>query len=208
LYVYQALVRNNRYLALRGVAAIAFGIIAIVWPNLTFVALLALFGAFALIEGGFTLGAGLNLLVERQTTWIPFVLGGVGGIAIGAVTFLWPGITALTLVYVIAFWAIITGVFEFVAALELAGQMSGDWMLGLAGVLSVAFGVLVALYPRSGAFAVIYIIGFYAILAGVTRLTLAYRLRSGEKSVQNMFRPSAGQSQSSAGQSQAPVGHS
>jgi uncharacterized membrane protein HdeD (DUF308 family) len=192
--VYQALVRNTRYLALRGVAAIAFGILALVWPNLTFVALLALFGAFAFVEGAFTLAAGLNLLAERQTSWIPYVLGGLAGIAIGAVTFLWPGITALTLVYVIAFWAIITGIFEFIAALELAGELQGDWMLGLAGILSVAFGVLVGLYPRSGALAIIWIIGLYAILAGVTRLMLAYRLNKGESKVRSVLQPSQGHS--------------
>jgi uncharacterized membrane protein HdeD (DUF308 family) len=193
-HVYQALTRNNRLLALRGVAAIAFGIIAVVWPNLTFVALLALFGAFALVEGGFTLGAGLNLVVERQTSWVPYVIGGLAGIAIGAVTFLYPGITALTLVYLIAFWAIVTGVFEFVAALELAGELQGDWILGLTGALSVAFGVLVALYPRSGAFAIIWIIGLYAMLAGVTRLVLAYRLRGTEQKVKTAFQPSQGNS--------------
>jgi uncharacterized membrane protein HdeD (DUF308 family) len=190
----QALVRNTRLLALGGVAAIAFGVIALVWPNLTFVALLALFGAFALIEGAFTLGAGLNLLVERQTTWVAYVLGGLAGIAIGAVTFLHPGFTALTLVYVIAFWAILTGVFEFLAAIELAGELQGDWMLGLAGILSVAFGVLVGLDPRSGALSIIWIIGLYAILVGVTRLMLAYRLTRGESKVKSVLQPSGGQS--------------
>jgi len=189
-HMYQALVRNTRLLALQGVAAIAFGVIALVWPNLTFIALLALFGAFALISGGFTLGAGLNLIAERSTYWVPYVLGGIAGIAIGAVTFLWPGFTALTLVYVIAFWAIIVGVFEVIAALELAGQVKGDWTLGLAGILSVAFGVLVAIYPRSGALSIIWIIGLYAIIAGVTKLVLAYRLHSGEEDVKSALQPS------------------
>ncbi|HEX6509065.1 MAG TPA: HdeD family acid-resistance protein [Chloroflexota bacterium] len=190
----QALARNTRLLALSGVAAIAFGVLALVWPNLTFVALLALFGAFALLQGGFTLGAGLNMLAEKQTNWVPYVIGGLAGIAIGAVTFLWPNITALSLVYLIAFWAIATGIFEFVAAIELAGEVQGDWTLGLAGILSVAFGVLVALDPRSGALSVIWIIGLYAILAGITRLTLAYRLNRGESKVKSVFQPSAGQS--------------
>jgi uncharacterized membrane protein HdeD (DUF308 family) len=192
--VYQALVRNTRLLALRGVAAVAFGVIALVWPNLTFVALLALFGAFAFVEGAFTLGAGLNLLTERQTNWVAYVIGGLAGIAIGAVTFLYPGFTALTLVYVIAFWAIITGIFEFVAAIELAGEVQGDWTIGLAGILSVAFGALVALYPRSGVLSIIWLIGFYAILTGITRLTLAYRLNRGESKVKSTLQPSGGRS--------------
>jgi len=188
--MYEALVRNTRLLALQGVAAIAFGVIALVWPSLTFVALLGLFGAFAFISGAFTLGAGLNLMTERSTSWVPYVLGGIAGIAIGAVTFLHPGFTALTLVYVIAFWAIIVGVFEVVAALDLAGQLDGDWMLALSGILSVAFGTLVAIYPRSGALSIIWIIGLYAIFAGVTRLVLAYHLHSGEDEVKSALQPS------------------
>ena len=191
--MYQALVRNTRMLALQGVAAIAFGVIALVWPNLTFVALLALFGAYALISGAFSLGAGLNFAAHRQTYWVPFVIGGLAGIAVGAVTFLHPGWTALTLVYLIAFWAIITGVFEFVAAIELAGELDGDWMLGLSGALSVAFGVLVALYPRSGALSIIWIIGLYAILGGITRIYVAYRLNGAGKQVKSALQPASGQ---------------
>ena len=192
--MYDALVRNTRLLALSGVAAIAFGVLTLVWPNLSFIALLALFGAFAFVMGGFTLGSGLNLLAERQTNWVPYVLGGLAGIAVGAVTFLWPHLTALTLVYLIAFWAITTGVFEFVAAIELAGQLDGDWMLGLSGILSIAFGVLVGLYPRSGALAIIWIIGLYAILDGATRLYVAYRLNHMERRVESTLQPSSGHS--------------
>jgi uncharacterized membrane protein HdeD (DUF308 family) len=181
-------------MALSGVASVAFGIIALVWPNLTFVALLALFGVYALFLGFFSVAAGLNFLAERQTYWIPYVLGGAAGIAIGAVTFLRPGITALTLVYVIAAWAIITGVFEILASIDLAGQLDGDWMLGLAGILSVAFGVLVALYPRSGALSIIWLIGLYAILVGVTRVVVAYRLNSSGKEVRAALQPSGSQS--------------
>lgn len=189
--MYDALTRNTRLMALSGVGAVAFGVIALVWPNLTGVALLALFGAFALVEGGFTLARGLNLLAERQTNWVPYVLSGLAGIAVGAVTFLYPGISALSLVYLIGFWAIITGIFEFIASIELAGQLQGDWMLGLGGILSVAFGVLVGLYPRSGALSIIWIIGFYAILYGITTLMLSYRLNQGESKVKSVFQPSS-----------------
>ncbi len=190
--MYNALVRNTRFFALSGVAAIAFGIIALVWPGLTFVALLALFGAFAFVTGAFTLGSGLNLLVERQTTWVPYVIGGLGGIAVGAATFLWPHWTALTLVFLIAFWAIFTGVFEIVASIDLAGELDGDWMLGLSGVLSVVFGTVVALFPRSGALAVIWLIGLYAILDGITRLMVAYRVNNAGKEVKSALQPSSG----------------
>lgn len=190
--MYNALVRNIRLLALSGMAAIAYGVLALVWPNLTFVAFLALFGAFAFVIGAFTLASGLNLLVERQTSWVPYVIGGLAGIATGAATFLWPTWTALTLVYLIAFWAIFTGTFEVVAAIELVGELDGDWMLGLSGALSVGFGTLVALYPRSGALAIIWIIGLYAILAGITRLVVAYRLNSLASRTRTMLQQSPG----------------
>jgi uncharacterized membrane protein HdeD (DUF308 family) len=192
--MYNAIVKNTRLLALSGVAAIAFGVLTLAWPNLTFVALLALFGAFAFVTGSFTLASGLNLLVERQTTWGPYVLGGIAGIAVGAVTFLWPGISALSLVYLIGFWAVMTGIFEVIAAIELAGEIKGDWMLGLSGAMSVAFGILVALYPRSGALAIIWLIGLYAILAGVTRVYLAYHLHTLESRVKSTFQHAAGRS--------------
>ncbi|HEX8918742.1 MAG TPA: DUF308 domain-containing protein [Chloroflexota bacterium] len=192
--MYNALVRNTRLLALSGVAAIAFGVLALVWPNLTFVALLALFGAFAFVIGAFTLGEGLNLLAERQTYWVSHVIGGLAGIAVGAATYLHPGWTALTLVYLIAFWAIITGIFEVVAAIDLAGQLDGDWMLGLSGALSVAFGTLVALYPRSGALSIIWIIGLYAILDGIVRLYLAYHVNQVESRIHSKFQQSPGHS--------------
>ena len=192
--MYQAFVRNTRLLALSGVAAIAFGVLALVWPSLTFVALLALFGAFAFITGSLTLASGLNLLAERQTTWVPYVIGGLAGIAVGAVTFLWPGISALSLVYLIGFWAVITGLFEVIAAIDLAGELEGDWMLGLSGALSVAFGVLVALYPRSGALAIIWIIGLYAILDGITRLAVAYRLNGMGSRMRSTVQHASGQS--------------
>jgi uncharacterized membrane protein HdeD (DUF308 family) len=192
--MHNAFVQNNRLLILQGIAAVAFGVLVLVWPNLSFIALLALFGAFALVTGVFQVAQGLNLVVERQTYWVPYILGGLAGIAVGAVTFLHPGWTALTLVYIIAFWAIITGVFQILASLDLAGQVDGDWMLGLSGALSVAFGVLVALYPRSGALAIIWLIGLYAILFGVTELFVAYRLNQGDKQIQSILTPSAGKS--------------
>lgn len=166
--------RSGRYLALSGVVAIAFGIIVFVWPRLSLVALIALFGAFSLVYGAFLLGTGLNLVAHRSTEWVPYILGGVAGVAIGAVTFFWPGITALALVYLIAAFAIITGIFEFMAAIDLHGQVAGDIWLGISGVLSVIFGVVIAIWPASGVLAVLWLIGLYAVLTGLTRLVAAF----------------------------------
>ncbi len=138
-------------------------------------ALIWLFGAFSLVYGAFLLGSGLNLLAHRSTEWVPYVLGGAAGVAIGAVSFLRPGITALALVYLIAAFAILTGVFEFIAAIDLRGQ-DGDLWLGLSGVISFIFGVLIAIWPGSGVLAVLWFIGLYAILSGVSLLVAAFQI--------------------------------
>ena len=143
----QAITRSSRLLALAGVAGIIFGIVALVWPGITLIALVALFGAYAFVAGAFTLVAGLDFVGERASHWVPMLLGGLAGIAIGVVTFFRPGITALALVFLIAAWAIVTGVFEVATGIEFTGQVKGSWTLWLAGLFSVAFGVLVAVRP-------------------------------------------------------------
>ncbi len=181
----EAITRSSRFLALSGVAGIIFGIVALVWPNITLVALVALFGAYAFVAGVFTLVAGLDFATEGARHWVPMVLGGIGGVAIGAVTFFRPGITALALVFLIAAWAIVIGVFEFAAGIELTGTVSGAWTLWLGGLISVAFGVVVALRPGSGALAIIWLIGLWAIITGVIRLVFAYRMRSNQAEVKS-----------------------
>src|SRR5260370_3031937 len=114
----QAITRSSRLLALAGVAGIIFGIAALVWPGITLIVLVALFGAFALVAGVFTLVAGLDFATERASHWVPLVLGGLAGIAIVVLTFFRPGITALPLILLIAVWAILPGLFQFVPGFE------------------------------------------------------------------------------------------
>jgi len=144
------------------------------------------FGAFAFVFGTFSLAAGLNLLAHRRTDWVPYVLGGLVGVTIGVVTFVSPGITDLTLVYLIAGWAIITGVFEIIAAIDLHGEVKGATWLGVAGALSVVFGVLVAIRPGLGVLTILWLIGFYAILGGVMRLVAAYRIHQVQRDVKSV----------------------
>jgi uncharacterized membrane protein HdeD (DUF308 family) len=174
----QAITRSSRFLALSGVAGVIFGIVALVWPSITLVVLVALFGAYAFVAGVFTLVAGLDFATEGARHWVPMALGGILGIAIGAVTFFRPGITALALVFLIAAWAIVIGVFEFVAGIELTGTVKGAWTLWVAGLIGIAFGVVVALRPGSGALAIVWAIGLYAIVTGVIRLFYAFWVRS------------------------------
>jgi uncharacterized membrane protein HdeD (DUF308 family) len=190
----KALKRSGRYLAFSGVAAIVFGAIVLIWPGISLVALTALFGACALVYGALAVASGLNLLAHKSTDWVPFVLGGLVGVGIGVVTFFRPGITALVLVSFIALWAIMIGVFEIVAAIDCHGEIYGATWLGVAGALSILFGGIVAIWPRSGALAILWLTGVYVILGGIMRLVAAYRIhefRSTAKAVVGTLRPQA-----------------
>jgi uncharacterized membrane protein HdeD (DUF308 family) len=170
------LARNWWAIAIRGVAAILFGLLAFLWPGLTLAALVLLFGAYALVDGIFSIVAA----VRRRTgdaPWWALLLEGILGVAAGLVTFFMPGLTAVTLVYVIAAWAIVTGVLEIVAAVRLREQITGEWWLVLSGVLSIVFGGLVMLAPAAGALAITLWIGAYALVFGALLLALAFRLR-------------------------------
>ena len=176
------LTHNWWALAIRGVAAIIFGILAFLWPGITLTALVLLFGAFAITDGIFAIIAGVNAAgVEKRWWWL--LIEGVLSIIAGVLTFILPGITALFLLYLIAFWAIFTGVFAIITAIRLRKEIQGEWILALSGVLSVAFGVLLALFPGAGALALIWWIGAYALASGVLMLILAFKLRSRERKI-------------------------
>jgi uncharacterized membrane protein HdeD (DUF308 family) len=163
-------------LVLRGIAALLFGILAFVYPGMTAQVLVILFGVYALINGIFTLA--LAFRAPKGTPGIgTLVLLGLLGIAAGLVTFFYPGITAISLLAVIAAWAVVTGFFEIVVAIKLRQQLSNEWMLILSGVLSVVFGVLVVLMPNAGALSIIWLIGIYAILFGIMMLAVAFKLK-------------------------------
>ena len=139
--------------ALRGILAIVFGIVALAFPGATLVSLAVVFGADAV--------------------W--YVLDGILGIGVGMATFLFPGLTAQGLVLLIGVWAILTGIFEVIAGFEL--PIKRDWLLVIAGIASIIFGVLVFVYPVSGALAIVWLIGVYALVFGVTMLAFGIRLR-------------------------------
>jgi len=181
------LTRSWWILAIRGIAAILFGIAAFVWPSITLAALVLLFGAYALVDGIFAVSAGISVRKEQERWWM-MILEGLAGIVLGVLTFLWPGITALVLLYFIAAWSILTGAFEIAAAIRLRKEIEGEWLLGLAGLASVIFGVLLVVLPGPGALALIWLIGSYAIVFGVLLLALAFRLRGW----QNTGRPVSG----------------
>ncbi|MBV8228860.1 MAG: HdeD family acid-resistance protein [Planctomycetaceae bacterium] len=171
------LARNWWALVLRGLFAVLFGIIALVWPGITLGALVLLYGAYALADGVFAIA---SVMAGRTwgRPWWSLLVEGLVGIAVGIMTFAWPGITALVLLYLIAAWAFVTGIFEIVAAIRLREEIRGEWLLALSGILSVLFGVALVIWPGAGALALIWVIGAYAIAFGVLMIALGFRLRS------------------------------
>lgn len=170
------LARHWWVMLIRGIAAILFGILAFMWPGLTLLVLAILFGVYALVDGATALGLVAGGSVQRGAR-LPFVVVGILGIIAALVAFLWPGITAMALIIVIAVWAIVRGVLEIIAAVELRKAIHHEWLLGLAGALSIVFGVLVLMNPGPGAIAVAWLIAAYAVAAGVVMIALSLRLR-------------------------------
>jgi uncharacterized membrane protein HdeD (DUF308 family) len=162
--------------AIRGVAAIVFGTLAFVWPETTLTVLVFLFGAYVLVDG-------ISLLVAlargdtlaRRHAW-SFGIMGVLGIVAGVITFAWPGLTALSLLYLVAFWAIATGGFQVVAAIALRRELDGEFWMALGGIASIAFGALLIASPGAGLISLVWLVGIWAVVFGVSSLGLAYRL--------------------------------
>ena len=169
---------NNWWvILLRGIVGIIFGVVAFVSPGATLLALVFVWGAYALIDGAFALYM-TYLAGRQQRRWWPYLLEGLAGIGAGVLAFVVPGITALALLYLIAAWAIVTGIVEIVAAIDLRRQIQNEWLLGLAGALSIIFGIVVVFEPDAGALAVVWTVGAYALLFGITLVVLAFRVRA------------------------------
>jgi uncharacterized membrane protein HdeD (DUF308 family) len=158
-------------LALRGVLAIVFGIIAVIWPGVTALALAIVFGVYAIIDGAGMLVAAFRRPGDTGQRTIRGIAG-VLGIALGIAALVWPGITATILAIVIGVWALVTGAIQVWAATQVRGQ----WMLGIAGALSAIAGLLILIRPSAGAVAIAWVIGIYAIVAGVLMLAATWQL--------------------------------
>ena len=175
-------------------AAVLFGIAAFAWPQATLTVLVLLFGAYAVVDGVFALvyafGSGRPFRGTR-------IVEGLASVVVGVIALAWPGITALALLYLIAAWAVITGILEIVAAIDLRKVIENEWLLGLSGSASVIFGVIVAVWPGAGALALLWLIGGYAIVFGGLLIALAFRLRAAGKNV-DAYAGDSQQSQSEA----------
>jgi len=168
------LARHWWVIALRGLAAVVFGVLAFAWPGMTLAVLVLFFGAYALVDGILAIVAALRGGTDHR---LFMGLEGVVGVLAGLVAFAFPGLTALVLLYIIAIWAVLTGVLEVVAAVRLRRAITNEWGLIIGGILSVLFGIVLIVAPGAGALAVVFLIGAYAVLFGVTLLMLSWRLR-------------------------------
>jgi len=169
------LVQNWWALALRGVAAVIFGIIAFALPGVTLTVLVLFFAAYLLVDGVFALIAGLKA-AERHERWGSLALEGILDLVAGAAVVMWPGLTLVVFIYMAAFWALVTGIALLVAAFRLRKQ-HGEWTMILAGILSIAWGIMVAVFPIAGILVWAWWIGAYALIFGIAMLILAFRLR-------------------------------
>lgn len=176
--------RNWWMLLLRGLVAIAFGILTWLLPAISLATLVLLFGIYVMADGILGVWTAIKGRKRIDDWWVLF-LWGLAGIGIGILTFLAPGITALILLFYIAAWAIVTGVLEIVAAIRLRKEIRGEWLLILAGLASIVFGVLLMAMPGPGALALLWVIATYAIVFGIILVILAFRIRNFEKALKS-----------------------
>jgi len=171
------LTKNWWLLVLRGVAAILFGLAAFMWPGLTLLVLITLFAVYAIIDGVIAVVTGLSHTHDSPRWWV-FLIEGLVGIGIGVVALVWPGVTTLVILAMIAAWAILTGVLEIVAAVRLRREITNEWLLALGGFLSVGMGILLIAQPVAGTLAIIWMIGAYELVAGVVWIALGFRVKN------------------------------
>ena len=163
--------------AVRGLIALLFGILLLAWPGAGLFIFAIFFGAFAFVDGIFTLVAAVSYKAEaRQRAWL-FVRG-ILGIIIGIITLFWPAITELVLILLIGAWALVTGIMELNFAFRSVRETGAKWLFAVSGILSIILGILLLVRPIAAIIMVIWIIGAYAVLAGIVLIVLEFRLRS------------------------------
>jgi uncharacterized membrane protein HdeD (DUF308 family) len=163
--------------ALRGLFGIVFAVLAIAWPGLTLLSLVALFAAYAILAGIASVAGVVRHRANGDTRWDALILG-VVSIGAGLVAAFHPAATALVLVLIMGANALVVGVLDILAAIRLRASVAGEWMLALAGLVSVLFGALVFARPFAGALALVWLVSLYAFVSGVLLLALGLRMRA------------------------------
>jgi uncharacterized membrane protein HdeD (DUF308 family) len=173
----ELLMRSWWMLAWRGALAVLFGVLALPWPGITLLVLVVLFSAYALISGAAFVTGAIRYRKTEDKWWIVLLLG-IVSLAAGVWAVMLPELTILALVLLMGANALITGVLDITIAIRLRKTLEREWLLALAGTVSIIFGVLVFLFPAAGAFAMVWLASFYLLLTGILLLMLAFRLRS------------------------------
>ena len=170
------LARNWWAFLLRGILALIFGLIAVFMPVTAFLSLVLVFGAFALVDGIFAIVSAFTSKAKSENWWW-LILEGLFGILIGVLTIIQPAAMGQAWLLLIGVWAIVTGVLEIITAVRLRNEITGEFWLILGGIISIVFGLYVAMAPAAGAFAIGFVIGIYAIVFGIALILLSLRLR-------------------------------
>jgi uncharacterized membrane protein HdeD (DUF308 family) len=163
-------------LLLRGLIAIAFGVYTFTNPAMAITTLVLIFGFYALLDGVLAVWAAFAGKSENEQWWV-VLIGGLLGIGLGVFTFMAPGITALSLLFIIAIWAVGTGVLEIVAGVRLRKEIDNEWLLVLTGIVSVLFGGALIWSPGAGALSVLWMIGTFALIFGVLFVILSFKVK-------------------------------
>lgn len=173
--VHSALRRSWWLLLLRGVAAVAFGVVTFIWPQISLLTLIMVYGIYAFADGVLALVAAIRGGGMVPRWWL--ALAGVVSILTAVVVFAWPDLTALVLVYMIGFWSILRGALEIIGAIRLRNEIANEWSLGAAGALSVIFGLILVFMPGAGAIGLLWLIATWAVLFGLLLIWVAFRLK-------------------------------
>lgn len=166
-------------LLLRGIFIIILGIVAFIWPGITVLVLVFLFGAFAFVDGTFATVVSLSKRKEYKHWWL-MMLGGLAGIVVGILIFVWPLISALVILYLIAAWLVITGIIRIVTAIRARQEIAMGWPLSL-GIISLCFGAAIFLIPVAMLLTMLWIIAAFAIIIGIFLLVDAFQVRKRTK---------------------------
>ena len=172
-----SLAKNWWLLLLRGLLAVAFGVLLFTRPSISVAILITFFGAYSLVDGVFSAYSAISQRSQHEH-WVLMLVGGLCGIAIGLITFYSPGITAIVLLFYIAIWSIIIGISQIIMAVKLRAEIKGEFWLGLAGLVSVLFGMYLIYNPGAGILSVIWVLAAYAVLFGFLMIALSLRVKS------------------------------
>jgi len=175
--------------ALRGAAAIVFGILALAWPGPALAALVFLFGAYAIVDGASLLIALARGDVLARSHAVATALMGIAGIAFGVAAWVWPDVTALSLLYLVAVWAITVGALQIVSAIEFRRVIHGEGWMAVGGALSILFGAVLIANPGSGLVSLVWLVGLWAIASGAASVAFAVRLRGLRESLKVVAQP-------------------